>query len=72
MSKCKCLALKSPSACEGKEGPGGPHSVTQQTTAIDGVLHADCTRSPGRGGNVFFKPRLGWTSKQHESPLAIS
>ena len=65
VSKCEVLALESPSACEGVEGLGEPHPVTQQTTAIDCVSYADCTRSPDQGGGVFvFKPRLGWTSKQ--------
>ena len=50
VSKCECLALKSPSACKGMEGPGEPHSVTQQTTPVDGVSHAYCTTSPDRGG----------------------
>ena len=39
--KCECLALKSPSACEGMNGPGEPHSVTQQTTVADGISHPD-------------------------------
>ena len=58
-------------ACEGMEGPGEPHLVTQRTLAVDGVLNADCTRSPDRG-DFFFKPRLGWSSKQHKSPPSIS
>ena len=29
-------------------------------------------RTQIRGTNLFYKPRLGWTLKQHKSPLAIS
>ena len=72
VSKCECLALKLSSACEKMEGPGEPHPVTQPTTAVDGVSHADCTRSPHRGDFFVFKPRLRWTLKQHKPPLAIS
>ena len=73
VSKGECLALKSSSAWEGMEGPGEPHSVTQQTTAVDVVSHAGCKRSPDRGGGIYvFKPKLRWTSKHHKSPLAIS
>ena len=43
--KCKCLALKSPSACEEMEGPGELHPVTPQTTA-GGI-------SDGDEGNIF-------------------
>ena len=35
------------------KGPGEPHPVTQQITATDGVLHADCTKSSNRGRFVF-------------------
>ena len=59
MSKRECPALKPPSACEGMEGSGQLHSVTPQT-AVDGVSHAVCRRSPDQG-DFFFKSRLGWT-----------
>ena len=32
---------------------------------------ADALRTRIRGKKTFFKPRLGWTSKQHKSPLAV-
>ena len=41
VSKCERQGLKSPSACEGMEGPGEP----QQTTAVDDFSHADCKKS---------------------------
>ena len=59
VSKCKCLALKSSLACEEMEGSGKSHPVTQQTTAVDGVSHADCTTSPDRFFLLLFSSR-GW------------
>ena len=59
VSKQGCPALKSPSACEGVEEPVKAHSVTQQATAVDGVLHADCKRRPDQVENFLFKLRLG-------------
>ena len=72
VSKCECLALKSPSACEGMEGPGEPHPVTQQTTAVDGISHVDCTRSPDRE-KILCSSRLRGdlgnnNSTSHRSP----
>ena len=43
----------------GSGRPGEPHPVTQHTTAVDGVSHADCTGSPDRGGNYFFQAEVG-------------
>ena len=50
--KSESLALKSPSACEGMEGPGEAHPVTRQTAA-DGISQAD------HGGNLFFQAEVG-------------
>ena len=72
VSKCECLALKPPSACEGMEGPGEPHSATQQTTAADGVSYAGCTRSPDQGGHFFCQAEVGMdleTTKNPRSPF---
>ena len=55
MSKYERQGLKSPSACEGMEGPGEP----QQTTAVDGFSHADCKTSADEGRNLFFQAEFG-------------
>ena len=47
------------------EGPGEPQPVTLPTAA-DVISHADQREI------IFLKLRLGWASKQHKSPLAIS
>ena len=65
MSKCECLALKSPSACEKMEGPGEPYPMTQQPIAVDGNSHGDCTRTPDRGGFMFSS--RGWDEPRNNT-----
>ena len=64
--KRECLALQSPSACEGMEGPGEPHPVTRQTAA-NGISHED-------QGTIFgLQTEFGIDlKKQHKSPFAFS
>ena len=38
----------------------------EDNKVADGISHAD------QGGDFFFRPRLGWASKHHTSPLATS
>ena len=59
VSKCEYLALKSPSAYEGMEGPGESQPVTQQTTAVDRASYADCTTSPDRFFLFLFQAEVG-------------
>ena len=45
------------------EGPGELHSVTQQTTAVNGVSHSDCIRKLNQGRNVIFRAEVGMNIK---------
>ena len=50
-------ALKAPSICKGLKGSEELYFEVPHTTAVDGISHADCTRSTDQWGFHFSSRR---------------
>ena len=54
-----------------RDGEQNPLEQAQVSEEKDKVIADDASHAD-QGEFFFFKPRLGWISKQHKSPLSVS